>query len=403
MNFPLYIAKRYLFSKSSNNTINIITFIATLGVIIGTMALFIVLSGFSGLKAFSVGFLQTSDPDFKITAVKGKSFQFNEDLKTVLDETSGIYQYSKVIEERSFFEFKQKTHLAYIKGVEENFIKVNNIDTAIVIGRWLDFDGSNQAIVGNGISNKLSMGINDYLEPLKIYVPKPGEGYVTSIQKDISSILVQPIGIFALTEELDRKFTFLPLPLAQKLLGYSEDQISAIEVKVDNISDRSNIIENLIIKLGGDYKFETREQLNAVFYKMLNTENLASYLIFTLILIIALFNVIGALIMMIFDKKANLKTLYNLGASLTDLRRIFALQGFLLCFFGLIVGLTLAIILVILQKTYGLFMITPSLAFPVEFKTTNVIVVFFTILVLGFIAAKIASSRITKQVVEGPS
>ena len=102
-------------------------------------------------------------------------------------------------------------------------------------------------------------------------------------------------------------------------------------------------------------------------------------------------------------KKANLKTLYNLGASLTDLRRIFALQGFLLCFFGLIVGLTLAIILVILQKTYGLFMITPSLAFPVEFKTTNVIVVFFTILVLGFIAAKIASSRITKQVVEGPS
>ena len=400
MNFPLYIAKRYLFSKSSNNTINIITLIATLGVIIGTMALFIVLSGFSGLKAFSVAFLQTADPDFKITAVKGKSFQFNENLKTILNETRGIYEYTKVIEERSFFEFKKKTHLAYIKGVEENFIKVNNIDTAIVVGRWLDFDGSNQAIVGNGISNKLSMGINDYLEPLKIYVPTPGEGYVTSIQKDISSILVQPIGIFALTEELDRKYCFLPLPLAQKLLGYTENQISAIEVKVEDISNRTDIVDELSKKLGANYKIETREQLNAVFYKMLNTENLASYLIFTLILIIALFNVIGALIMMIFDKKANLKTLYNLGASIRDIRRIFALQGFLLCFFGLIVGLTLAVILVLLQKTYGLFMITPSLAFPVEFKAINVIVVFFTILILGFLAAIIASSRITKEVVE---
>jgi lipoprotein-releasing system permease protein len=364
------------------------------------MALFIVLSGFSGLKAFSVGFLQTSDPDFKITPVKGKSFEFKEDLKTILHETSGIYEYSKVIEERSFFEFKQKTHLAYIKGVEENFIKVNNIDTAIVVGRWLDFDGSNQAIIGNSISNKLSMGINDYLEPLKIYVPTPGEGYVTSIQKDISSILVQPIGIFALTEDLDRKYCFLPLPLAQKLLGYSKNQISAIEVKVNDLSNRTDIVDELVKKLGADYKIETREQLNAVFYKMLNTENLASYLIFTLILIIALFNVIGALIMMIFDKKANLKTLYNLGASITDIRRIFAFQGFLLCIFGLIVGLGLAIILVLLQKAFGLFMITPSLAFPVEFKAINVIVVFFTILVLGFLAAIIASSRITKQIME---
>ena len=404
MNFSLYIAKRYLFSKSSNNTINIITFIATLGVIIGTMALFIVLSGFSGLKAFSVGFIQTADPDFKITTIKGKSFLFDEKFQTTFANTQGIDTYSKVIEERSFFEFKKKTHLAYIKGIEENFTKVNQIDSAIVVGRWLDFDGSNnQAIVGNTISNKLSMGINNYLEPLKIYVPKPGEGYVTSIKKDISSILVQPIGIFALTEDLDRKFTFIPLPLAQKLLGYSENQISAIEVKVGNLNDRNTIIETLQKQIGPTYKIETREQLNAVFYKMLNTENLASYFIFTLILVIALFNVIGALIMMIFDKKSNLKTLYNLGASVTDLRRIFAFQGFLLCLFGLIVGLTLAIILVMLQKSYGLFMITPSLAFPVEFKLSNVAAVFFTILILGFLAAKIASSRITKNVVESPS
>lgn len=399
MNFPLYIAKRYLFSKSSNNTINIITIIAALGVIIGTMALFIVLSGFSGLKAFSVGFLQTSDPDFKITATKGKSFEFTSDLLEILANTEGIEQLTQVIEERAFFEFKGKTEVAYIKGIEENFIKINNVDTAIVVGRWLDFDGSNQAIVGNTISNKLSMGINDYLQHLIIYVPKPGLGYVTSAKSDISSIKVQPIGIFALTEEIDRKFVYVPIGLAKKLLGYKHDQITAIEVKVSELDDRSTIINNVQEQLGDAYRIQTREQLNATFYKMLNTENLASYLIFTLILIIALFNVIGAMIMMIFDKKSNLKTLFNLGATVKEIRKIFVLQGFLLTFFGLLIGLVLGIVLILLQKQFGMFMITPSLAFPVEFKTTNVIVVFFTILVLGYFAAKIASSRITKEVV----
>lgn len=400
MNFPLYIAKRYLFSKSSNNTINIITIIATVGVIIGTMALFIVLSGFSGLKEFSLGFIQNSDPDFKITPVKGKTFQFNSEIEQAINGTLGVDQFTKVIEERAFLEFKNKTHLAYIKGVEENFNQINNVDTAVVVGRWIDFDYSNHAVVGNGISYSLSMGINDYLVPLKIYVPKPGTGYVSSAKNDISIINVQPVGIFELTEEIDRKFTFISLPLAQKLLGFTKNQISAIEVKVIDLENRDAIIETLIKKLGPNFKFETREQLNALLYKMLNTENLASYLIFTLILIIALFNVIGALIMMIFDKKSNLKTLYNLGTDIRDIRKIFTLQGFLLSFFGLLIGLTLAIVLVLLQKEFGLFMITEHLAFPVAFKASNVIVVFFTILVLGFIAAKIASSRITKEVVD---
>lgn len=400
MNFPLYIAKRYLFSKSSNSTINIVTLIATLGVIIGTMALFIVLSGFSGLKTFSISFLKTSDPDFKITSVKGKSFLFTDDLKSSLESENKIAYYTNVVEERVFLEHKNKTHLGAIKGVEENYIKVNNVDTAIVVGFWINFEFDNQVVIGNKISDRLSMGINDYLEPLKIYVPKAGSGYVKSTQSDISSVYTQSVGIFALTEEMDDKYVFATLPKAQELLGYKSNQISAIEVKIKNINERSDIIKSLQSKLGVGYKIQTREQLNATFYKMLNTENLASYLIFTLILIIALFNVIGALIMMIFDKKNNLKTLYNLGVTVKEIRKIFVLQGFLLTFFGLLVGLILAILLVYLQKQFGLFMITPSLAFPVEFKIENVVVVFFTILILGFIASKIASSRITKEVVE---
>ena len=152
--------------------------------------------------------------------------------------------------------------------------------------------------------------------------------------------------------------------------------------------------------MGNNYKIQTREQLNSVFYKMLNTENLVSYLVFTLILIIALFNVIGAILMMIIDKKDNLKTLFHLGSPIREIRKIFVLQGFLLTVYGLIIGLIIAIPFVLLQKKFGFIMITQSLAYPVEFHFTNVLIVVITIVVLGFLAAKIASGRISKKLVE---
>ena len=400
MNFPLYIAKRYLVSKSSNNTINIIALIATLGVIIGTLALFIVLSGFSGLRAFSVGFLNTSDPDIKITAAKGKSFFFNYEIQTIIDNQNGIVSYSRVIEERAFFDFNKKTHIAYIKGVDANYTNVNSIDTTVYEGTWLDKKIPLGVVVGNGISNLLSIGVFDFIDPLIIYVPKPGKGYITNPQNAFNKIHTQPIGIFALTDEIDTKFTFIPLELAQELLNYTAEQISAIEIKVVHAEDRAQIIAQLKKNLGDQFKVETREQLNAVFYKMLNTENLVSYLIFTLILIIALFNVIGAIIMMILDKKDNLKTLYNLGATIKEIKRVFILLGVLLTVFGLVIGLSTGIILVLLQKKYHLFMITQHLAYPVEFTLFNVFSVVGTILILGYLASKIASSRITNKLIE---
>jgi len=400
LNFPLYIAKRYLFSKSSNNTINIITSIATFGVIIGTLALFIVLSGFSGLRTFSLQTLKTSDPDIKITSVKGKSFLFNDTIQKIIENEKTIAFYSKVIEERAFFEFNQKTHIAYIKGVDTNYIQVNSMDTTVYVGTWLDAEIPSGVVIGNRISNTLSVGIFDFLEPLKIYVPKAGKGYITNPKNAFKKINAQPIGIFALVGELDKKFTFLSLELAQELLSYAPSQISAIEIKVTNNNNRTDVINQLKNKLGNQYTVETREQLNAVIYKMLNTENLASYLIFTLILIIALFNVIGAIIMMILDKRDNLKTLYSIGATINEIKRVFVLQGFMLSVFGLFVGLSLGIILVLLQKEYHLFMITQHLAYPVELTFLNILTVIITILVLGFLASKIASSRISKKLVE---
>jgi len=362
------------------------------------MALFIVLSVFSGLKDFSLDFIRVSDPDLKISTAQGKSFFFNDSIVSILNDKN-IKYYSKVVEERAFFSYNEKSHIASIKGVDDNYLSVNNIDTALYVGDWLDTEIINSTVIGNGVSAILSLGTYDFSESLKVSVPKPGKGYISNPKTAFNSLNLQPVGIFRLTEELDRKYIFAHLGIAQRLLNYEPNQISAIELKLVENANRNQLIEILQQKLGSNFKIDTREQLNAVFHKMLNTENLVSYLIFTLILIIALFNVIGAIVMMILDKRENLKTLFNLGTSLKEIKKIFIYQGFLLSFFGLLLGLILAIAFVLLQKHFGLIMINSTLAYPVKFTLFNVLIVFFTILALGYLAALIASSRISKKLV----
>lgn len=398
MNFPLYIAKRYLLSKSSNNAINIITLIATMGVIVSTIALFIVLSVFSGLKDFSLSFIRTSDPDLKIFSVEGKSFYFDDSLKKSLMRDK-IAAYSKVIEERVFLGYGEKSYVANIKGVDSNYLNVNRLDTAVYFGNWVNYDAKYTVVVGSAISTALSIGSYDFLESLKIYVPKPGKGYITNPKTAFNQVGAQTIGIYRLTDDIDKKFVYSNLRLAQDLLNYKADQISAIELKVAPEYSAKEVQKELEATLGRGFTIKTRQQLNSVFYKMLNTENLVSYLVFTLILIIALFNVIGAIVMMIIDKRDNLKTLFHLGSSVREIRRVFVYQGFLLTVFGLFVGMLLAVPFVLLQKKFGFIMITQSLAYPVEFRVWNILVVIVTIVVLGFFAAKIASARISKKLV----
>jgi len=399
LNFPLYIARRYLLSKSSNNAINIITLIATLGVIVSTIALFVVLSVFSGLKDFSLSFIKTSDPDLKITSTRGKSFYFNDSIEQALVKDK-IAAYTKVIEERVFLSYGEKSHVASIKGVDSNYLNVNRLDTAIYYGNWVNYDHKYTVVVGSAISTSLSIASYDFTETLKIYVPKPGKGYITNPKTAFNQVGAQTIGIYRLTDDIDKKYVYSNLSLAQDLLNYKTDQISAIEIKVNADYDVKEVQQELELSLGERFEVRTRQQLNSVFYKMLNTENLVSYLVFTLILVIALFNVIGAIVMMIIDKRENLKTLFHLGSSIREIRKIFVFQGFLLTVFGLFVGLLVSIPFVLLQKKYGLIMITQSLAYPVEFRLVNVIVVIITLLFLGFLAAKIASARISKKLVE---
>lgn len=396
MNFPLYIAKRYLKSASKNNAINIINGIASLGIVVGAMALFVVLSVFSGLVDFSLSFSNTIDPDFKAMSATGKSFLISNDQENQLQKIKGIRSYSKVVEERVLFVFKEKEQVAVLKGVDSTFTQVSTVKKSLFAGQWLK-EKTAQVVVGYGIAQKLSLGLYDYNNAFEVFVPKAGSGTIENPNDAFNKSILIPIGVFAISEELDAKYVFSDLGLAQDLLGYQPNEVSALEIKFSNPTAENEVKTELEKIFKDKLILKNRTQLNDALYKMLNTENIAVYLIFTLVIIIALFNLIGALIMMILDKKSNLKTLYNLGVEVKNLRKIFLLQGTLLSGIGGIIGLVLGVIIVLIQQQFQLIMITPTLAYPVVFSFQNVLIVFLTIFLLGFVASLIASSQVSKK------
>lgn len=370
-----------------------------MGIIVGAMALFVVLSVFSGLKVFSLSFSNEIDPDLKISSTLGKSFFISPLQEKQIQNIDGVVSYSKIIEERVLFTFNGKQDVTYLKGVDANFNYVNDIKKKLFNGEWLK-PNTYQVVVGYAIAEKFSMGLLDYTNELEVLAPKPGKGTIENPEEAFNKMTLNPVGIYAISEDLDSKYVFADLALAQELLDYKPSQISGIEIKEKTGADEKAIISQLQTIFDNKITMKNRAQLNESLYKMLNTENLAVYLIFTLVIIIALFNLIGALIMMILDKKANLKTLLNLGTEIKDLRKIFLLQGTLLSVFGGLIGLVLGITIVLLQQHFELVMITPTLAYPVLFTIENVLIVFGTIVSLGFIASLIASSRVSKKLLE---
>lgn len=399
MNFPLYIAKRYLFSKSKNNAINIITGIAAVGIVVGAMALFVVLSVFSGLREFSLSFSNDFDPDIKGTAVTGKFFTLTSQQEQKLNQIPGIASYSKVLEERVLFFFDGKEQVTYLKGVDSKFTQTNVVEQNVVNGKWLK-PNTIEVVIGYGISEKLSLGLYDFNNPFEVYVPRKGKGVIESEAEAFNKARLIPVGIYAISEDLDQKYVFCDLTLAQELLELQPNQLSGIEIKLKPKADEAAVMKQVSDLFQNKIQIRNRAQQNATLYKMLNTENIAVYLIFTLVIIIALFNLIGALIMMILDKKSNLKTLHSLGSDVKDLKKIFLLQGSLLSVFGGLIGLVLGMVIVIIQQQFKLVMITESLAYPVVFSLQNVAIVFATIVTLGVVSSWIASSRVSKKLLD---
>ncbi len=282
MNFPLYIAKRYVRSKSSQNAVNIINFITFLVIVIGAAALFIVLSGFAGLKTFSLSFTNSFDPELKALPAAGKFFTLTPTQEQELAAVKGIAHYAKEIEEKVYLEHKGKNHIAYIKGIDSNYIKVTRVDSTLYLGDWAI--NEKQVVSGIGIANILGVTINQFRSPLQLYAFKPGTGSIS--QQRISSLYNQvPMvisGVYAVEADLDNKYVFADLALTQALLEKDKTQFSGINFKLNNGADLERVRGDLNRALGNGIVVKNREELNSTLYKMLNTENVATYLIFTL-------------------------------------------------------------------------------------------------------------------------
>jgi lipoprotein-releasing system permease protein len=399
LNFPFYIAKRYLKSANKNNAINIINGIASLGIIVSSMVLFVVLSIFSGLVNFSLSFSNDFDPDLKINSTLGKSYTISPTQEQKIKAIEGVTSYSKIVEERALFMFDGKEQFSYLKGVDSTFTKVSNVQKSLFNGQWLS-PNTSQVVVGYGISQKLSLGIFDFNNPFEVFVPKPGKGTIENPDDAFVKIGLIPVGIYAVSEDLDSKYVFADIDVARELLGFQPNQITTLELKLKPNADENTVKEQLQNIFDNKITIKNRAQLNDALYKMLNTENTAIYLLFTLVIILTLFTLAGAIIMMILDKRGNLKTLYNLGTEVKDLRKIFLIQGTLLSILGGLFGLSIGVVLVLIQQQFEVIMITPSLAYPVDFLFKNVVIVLGTIISLGFIASLIASSRVSKKLLE---
>jgi lipoprotein-releasing system permease protein len=273
------------------------------------------------------------------------------------------------------------------------------VDSTLIYGNW----GPDiyNAVIGFGIYNLLGVPTNNRA-PMEVLVPKPGEGSFSQQglnPKPYDDLSLVVSGVYAVEESLDKKYVFARLPLVQELLQKDSTDVSGINFKLMENASPNDVRNSIAEVLGEKASVLTRREQNTSLYRMLNTENLATYLIFTLVLIIALFNVVGAIIMMILDKQQNSKTLFSLGTTIKELRRIYFIQGILVTSFGGLIGVVIGSLLIGSQLAFGWLKITPSLAYPVEFNVINLLIVIGTIVVLGIISSKIASSRITQKLI----
>ena len=396
MRVAFKIAWRYFFSKSRQTIINRINAIALIVIVIASASLLIVLSAFSGLKDFGLSFSNAFDPDYRVTPVQGKTLTIDSVALNQLYSISEIKDLAPIIEEKVFLSFKEKNQVAYLKGVGVDYLKVVPGDSLVAVGEWL-VPETNGVVVGYGIASALGLGVYDYSSFLNISIPrnKTKSAFEKSPFQSISSVV---IGLYQISEDLDKKYIFAPTAFAQELLQYSEEVYSAIELKTKSKTDLKQLKQQIEKILGKEVVVRDRIQLNAALYKMLNTENLVIYLIFTLVLIIAFFNVVGALIMMILDKKPQMRILATMGARSKKLRLVFYLLGMLITVIGGLVGIASASILIAIQSaTPFLYVPGTSLPYPVRLEFKNLVLVFFTLVFLGSIASSWASRSVGSE------
>ncbi len=403
MNLPFFIARRYLISKKSHNIINLISGISMVGVALGTAALIIVLSVFNGFESVVVSLFSVFDPDIKITVAEGKTFHQNEIDTDKIRAIPGVIKYTDVVEENALLYYKKQQYLATIKGVDSLY-QVNSPlnDSLLVSGNMiLQQDSLDFAIPGYGIAYFLNLDMNAPDNLISVYIPKR-KGSISGLpQESFMSEYIRPTAIFSVQQDFDDKYMLVPLRFARRLLDYT-DEVTSIEIRLARDADAEQIQKEIAAIAGSKFKTQNRFQQQEVLYKIMKSEKWAVFLILTFILIVASFNVIGSLTMLILDKQKDIGILRSLGARDVTIKQIFFFEGLLISLTGAFSGLLLGLLVCVLQQKFGMvklqgggsFIIS---AYPVKLIATDFLYVFITITLIGTTAAWLPVRRIAAK------
>ena len=396
MNLPLKIARRYLFAKKSTNAINIISGISVLGLALGAAALVLVLSVFNGFEKLITGMMSNFNPDVKIVATKGKTFTSDSLKINQLRQIKGVDLLSETLEETAFFEYEKSQAIGTLKGVDDNFSKINRIDSTVREGRYLLHDTQNDyAVLGGGIRNQLGVYERNMLTPLSIYMPKRGE--VGVLEQPFAKRFVYPAGAFVIQSEVDNQYVLTNLQFVRDFLN-TENEVSAYEIKLKPDANASSALSEIRAIMGNDFTVKDHYQQDEAFLKLMNIEKWMSYAILSLTILLVAFNMVGSLWMMVLEKKQDISILKSMGAQDKLIRNIFLNEGFLLCGMGLMSGFVVAIILYLfhIYTEGGLVPLPPGFAsdrYPVALKTVDFVVVATTVIVIGLLASLPAALR----------
>ena len=391
MKLSLYIAKRYLFAKKSRNAINVISGVSVAGVAVGTMALIIILSVFNGLELMVTSIFNTFDPDLKITAAEGKTFSPDTGKLELLSKVDGISCYSMTLEENALLKYGDRQFIGTIKGVDENYVRVTDIDSSMWEGEFILSSENDRpwAIPGIGVAQYLGIRIN-FITPLFIYVPRVSAGTTIDPGDAFNRKYVFPSGIFQIEQTYDSKYVYLPISFVRELIQ-NENGVSSIEIKFTENADAGRTGRTVKNLFGKEYLVQNRYEQQEIFYKVMRSERLAIFFILTLIIVIASFNIVGSLTMLIIEKERDIEILRSLGADNNLIRKIFLFEGWLISIIGAAAGMILGFIVCWLQQTYGIVRLNSSTllmdAYPVLMKLKDFIIVPATVLLIGFWAA----------------
>jgi len=405
LNLSFYIAKRYLFSKKRTNLINIISAISVAGMAIGTMGLIVGLSVFNGFDSLIKTLFSTFDPDLKITLVEGKSFESNNQTFNEIHKMKDVLFFTEVIEDNALLRYENRQVLATVKGVSDDYSQMTGLDTMIVDGEFKLKEGNDQyAVIGQGVASFLSLGVN-LINPINIYVPQKGRSSGLSLEGNFNQDHIYPSGIFSVQQEIDSKYIIVPIAFAREIFEMPE-KVNSVELKLKEGASLKTVQKAIAAQLGNRFVVKNRYQQHDYLYKTMQGEKYAVYLILILILIIASFNIVGSLTMLIIDKKEDIGILQSMGADKPLIRNIFLFEGWSVSILGAVIGTIAGLVIcqaqivfgfVKLQGDGGSFIID---AYPITIIPLDILLIFFSVVLIGFVAAWFPVKHISGKFLE---